>query len=67
MVHEQKFEDLLSSKGPVSVKGSKPDLETWASDSILTGDIGLFCFHVLKPLMPMLALLPMLGICENLQ
>ena len=44
-------------------------LESWASCSILTGGNILFCFyfcfHVVKPLMPILALLPMLCVCEN--
>ena len=45
------------------------DLESWASGSILTGgnilSLFFFCFHVVKPLMPILALLPMLCVCEN--
>ena len=44
------------------------DLESWASGSILTGDnilFHFFCFHVVKPLMLVLALLPMLCVCEN--
>ena len=46
VVHKQKFKDLLSSTGQVSVE--RIDL-----------------FHVLKPLMPILALLPILTICEK--
>ena len=46
------------------------DLESWASGSIPTrGNIlslDFFCFPIVKPLMPILALLPMLCICENL-
>ena len=46
------------------------DLESWASGSISTrGNIlslDFFCFPVVKPLMAILALLPMLCICENL-
>ena len=45
------------------------ELETWVSGSILTGGnillLFFFCFHVVKPLMPILALLPMLCACEN--
>ena len=56
------FRDLPSSKCPVSVEMSMLDLETYSSGSIPTrGNILLldfFCFHVVKPLMPILALLP---------
>ena len=45
------------------------DLESWASGSILNGgnilSLDIFCFHVVKPLMPILALLPIVCVCEN--
>ena len=61
MVHEQKFKDLLSSICQVSVERSMLDLER-SSGSILTwGNILLlkfFVFSIVKPLMTILALLP---------
>ena len=62
VVHEQKFKDLLSSICQVSVERSMLDLESevqWFSThwgNILIVDI--FCFHIVKPLMSILALLP---------
>ena len=41
------------------------DLESWASGSIIFCH-WIFLFSVVKRLMPILALLPMLSICENL-
>ena len=63
VVHEQKFKDLLSSTCQVSVEGIVLDLESEAMrghGSIPTeGNIlSLNFFHVVKPLMPILVLLP---------
>ena len=61
VVHEQKFKDLLSSTCQVSVERSMLDLESeiqWFNTqwgNILLVDI--FCFHKVKSLMPILALL----------
>ena len=72
MVHEQKFKDLLSSTCQVSPEIIVLDLESEVMrgpGSIPTGGkillLDFFCFHVVKPLMPILALLPMLCDCEN--
>ena len=70
MVHEQKFKDLLSSICQVSVERIVLDLESEVmrgTGSIPTvGNIlSLDFFHIVKPPMPILALLPMLCICEN--
>ena len=62
MVHEQKFKDLLSSTYQVSVERSMLDLESevqwfnthWGNIMFLE----IFCFHIVTPLMPILALLP---------
>ena len=62
VVHEQKFKDLLSSTYQDSVERSMFELESevqWFN--IHWGNILLlefFCFHIVKPLMPILALLP---------
>ena len=62
MVHEQKFKDLLSSKCQVSPERIVLDMESEfmiVPGSIPTGDNifhWIFCFHVVKPLMPILAL-----------
>ena len=65
MVHEQKFKDLLSSTCQVSVERIHVvlDLESEVMrgpGSIPTGGniLSLDIFHVVKPLMPILALLP---------
>ena len=67
-MQEQKFKDLSSSKCLLRV-GGMLHLESWASGSILTGanilSLDFFVFHVIKRLMPILALLPILCICEN--
>ena len=70
MVHEQKFKDLPSSTGQVSVERIVLDLESEAMrglGSIHTGGniLSLDFFHVVKPLMPILPLLPILSICEK--
>ena len=71
MVHDQKFKDLLSSTCQVSLQRIVLDLESEVMrgpGSIITGGNILywtFCFHVEKPLMPILAVLPMLCVCEN--
>ena len=57
MVHEQKFKDLLSSTCQANVERSMLDLESevqWGNILLLI----FFCFHIVKPLMPTLALLP---------
>ena len=62
VVHEQKFKDLLSSTCQVSVERSMLDLRSevqwfnthWGNILLLE----FFCFHIVKPLMPILALLP---------
>ena len=62
VVHDQKFKDLLSSTCQVSVERSMLDLESevqwfntyWGNILLLE----FFCFHIVKPLMPILALLP---------
>ena len=72
VVHEQQFKDLLSSTCQVSVEMRVLDLEsevmrgpgsipTWGRGSILSLDF----FYLVKPPMPILALLPMLCVCEN--
>ena len=65
VVHEQKFKDLLSSTCQVSVERVVLDLESELSvmrgpGSIPTGGniLSLDFFHIVKPLMPILALLP---------
>ena len=70
MVHEQKFKELLSSTSQVSVERIVLDLESEAMrgpGSIPTGGniLSLDFFHIVKPKMPILALLPMLCVCEN--
>ena len=63
MVHEQKFKDLLSITCQVSVERIVLDLESEVmrgQGSIPTGGsiLSLDFFHVVKPLMPILVLLP---------
>ena len=63
MVHEQKFKDLLSSACQVNVERIVLDSESdvmRGPGSIPTGGniLSLDFFHVVKPLMPILALLP---------
>ena len=63
MVHEQKFKDLLSSTCQVSVESIVLDLESEVMrgpGSIPTGGniVSLDIFHVFKPLMSILAFLP---------
>ena len=66
MVHEQKFKDLTSNTCLVSPERRVLDLESEVMrgpGSIPTeGNIFhcFFCFHIAKPLMPILALLPTL-------
>ena len=72
MVHEQKFKDLLSSICQVRVESIVLDLESEVMrgpGSIPTGGniLSLGFFHVIKPLMPILSLLPILSICEKLE
>ena len=69
MVHEQKFEDLLSSACQVGVARVVLDLESEAIRgpcSIPTGGnillLECFCFHVVKTKMPQLAFL---CVCEK--
>ena len=61
MVHEQKFKDLLSSTCQVSVERIALNLVSEVmrgQGSISTRGNILDLFHVVKPLMPILALLP---------
>ena len=55
MMHEQKFKDLLYK---ISSERRVSDLESEVLGSIL--------FRILKPIMAILALLPMLCVCEKL-
>ena len=69
-MHEQKFKDLLSSTCQISVERIVLDLESEVMrgrGSIPTGGniMSLNFFHIVKPLMSILALLPMLCVCEN--
>ena len=70
-MHEQKFKDPLSSTCPLSSERIVLDLKSEVHErpgfyhdwgSITTGGnilpMDFFCFHVVKPLMPILALLP---------
>ena len=71
MGHEQKFKDLLSSTLQVSVEKIVLDLESEVMrgpGSIPTGGNifhWIFCFHVVKPLLRILALLPFLCISKK--
>ena len=74
VVHEQKFEDLLSSTCQVSVERIVLDLESEVMrglGSIPMGGGGnilsLNFLHVVKPLMSILPLLSILSICEKLE
>ena len=72
VVHEQKFKDFLSSTCQVSVERKVLDSESEVMrglGSIPTRDniLSLDYFHIVKPLMPILALLPMLCVCEKLE
>ena len=66
MVHEQKFKDLLSSTCQVSPERIVLDLVSEVMRGLgsnpTRGNIfhWIFGFHVVKPLMPILALLPTL-------
>ena len=66
MVHEQKFKDLLSSTCQVSVERRVLNLESEAMRGLgyistwVTFCYQIICFHVVKPLMPILS------ICEKL-
>ena len=70
VVHEQNFKDLLSRTCQVSVERIVLDLESEVMrglGSIPTrGNIlSLDFFHIVKPLIPILALWPVLCVCEN--
>ena len=69
MVHEQKFKDVLGTTCQISVESRVLELEPEGQGSCPTmGNILLldfFCFHVVKPLILILALLPMLCVCED--
>ena len=70
VVHEQKFKDLLDSTCQVSVEMVVLDLESEVMrgpGSIPTrGNILLLDFlYIVKPLIPILALLSMLCVCET--
>ena len=70
-MHEQKFKDLLSSTCQVSperiVLNSESEVMKCLGSILTGGNIWywIFCFYVVKPLMPILALLPMLCVCKN--
>ena len=72
-MHEQKFKDLLSSTCQVSPERIVLDLESeimTGPGSIPTGVLfvtGIFCFHAVKSVMPILALLPTLFNYEKTQ
>ena len=62
-MHEQKFKDLLSSTCQISPERIVLDLELEAKVLFplgVTFFTGFFCFSVVKPLMPIYALLPTL-------
>ena len=72
VMHEHKFKDLLRSTCLTSSERRVLDLESEimrglgfipAGGNILS--IGFFCFHIAKPLMPILALMPLLCVCEK--
>ena len=72
-MHEQKFKDLLSSICLTSSERSVSDSESQVMGGLrsmaTSGNIlslFFFSFHVVKPLMPIFALLPMLCVCEKL-
>ena len=66
MVHEQNFKDLLSSTCQVSVERIVLDLELEVGSIPTEGNIlSLQFLHIVKPPMPILALLPILCVCEN--
>ena len=66
MVHEQNFKDLLSSTCQVSVERIVLDLELEVGSIPTEGNISSLQFlHIVKPPMPILALLPILCVCEN--
>ena len=66
MVHEQKFKDLLSSTCQVSPERIVLDLESEVMRGLCSIPTGgnifhwISFFHIVKPLMPILALLPTL-------
>ena len=70
VVHEQKFKDLLSSTCQVSVERIVLDLESEVMKGLgsipTRGNIlSLDFFHIVKPPMPMLTLLPILRVWEK--
>ena len=70
VVYKQNFKDLLSSTFQVSPERIVLDLESEVMrgpGSIPTGFHRFFCFHVVKPLMPILALFPILFNYEKLR
>ena len=71
VVHEQMFKDLLSSTCQVSVERIVLDLESEVVRGRVLFPLGVtFCywifFHIVKPQMSILPLLPILSICEKL-
>ena len=62
VVHKQKVKDPISSTCQIS---SERRVLTW--NQRLIRDPGFFCFHVVKLLMLILALLAMLCVCEKLE
>ena len=67
MMHEQKFKDLLYK---ISSERRVSDLESEVLGSILSGgnilSLEFLLFRIVKPIMAILALLPMLCVCEKL-
>ena len=69
VIHKQKFKGPLSSTCQVSsersvglgIRGKSEVIPHWGKHFIT----GFFCFHIVKPLMPILALLSMLCVYEN--
>ena len=57
MVHEQRFKDLLNSTCQVSIESIVLDLESELMRG-LGSILSLNFFHIAKPPMPILALLP---------
>ena len=68
VVHKQKFKDPLSSTYQVSSKRSVrfgirgPRFSRHWEKHFITG---IFCHHIVKPLMLIMALLPILCVCEK--
>ena len=68
-MHKQTFKDPLSSTCQISSERRVLDLESEVQAQVQSSLGVTFCHwifvHVVKPLMPILALLPMLRVCDN--